>query len=74
MKRFAVSAWILQTLLAMSAVVLLFSATLNAQVDTGSITGTDKYPSGAVIGGAKLTLTNQGTRATLSTTTGPDGT
>ncbi len=34
MKRFAVSAWILQTLLAMSAVVLLFSATLNAQVDT----------------------------------------
>ena len=30
--------------------------------------------SGAVVGGAKVTLTNEGTNAKLTTTAGPDGT
>ncbi len=46
---------------------------LHAQVDTGSITGTVTDPSGAVVSGAKVTLTNEGTGASLSTETGADG-
>ena len=46
---------------------------LRAQVDTGSITGTVTDPSGAVVSGAKVTLTNEGTGTSLSTTTGADG-
>ena len=46
---------------------------LQAQVDTGSITGTVTDPSGAVVSGAKITLLNEGTGASLSTTTGGDG-
>src|SRR5256885_3214190 len=56
-------------------VILIASATLvHAQVDTGTIVGRVTDASGAVIGGAKVTLTNQGTGAALSTTTGADGT
>ncbi|PYV80408.1 MAG: hypothetical protein DMG93_19070 [Acidobacteria bacterium] len=52
----------------------LFGITaLNAQVDTGSITGTVTDASGAVVTGAKVTLTNEGTGASLTTTTGADG-
>jgi len=47
---------------------------LNAQVDTGTIVGTVTDQSGAVISGAKVTLTNLGTNASLSTTTEADGT
>ena len=45
-----------------------------AQVDTGAILGTVTDPSAAVLAGARVTLTNLGTNATLSTTTGGDGT
>ena len=74
MKRNAVSSWILQTVLAIAAgIMLLSSSPVHAQVDTGSITGTVTDASGAVIGGATVTLTNEGTSASLSTTVGSDG-
>ena len=44
-----------------------------SQVDTGSITGTVTDASGAVLSGAKVSLTNEATGASLSTTTGADG-
>lgn len=47
---------------------------VQAQVDTGTIVGTVTDPSGAVVSGAKITLTNLGTNAALSTTSGSDGT
>jgi hypothetical protein len=57
----------------LTVVALLFSVSLQAQVDTGSITGTVTDSSGAVVGGAKVTLTNEATSASLSTQTGADG-
>jgi hypothetical protein len=60
----------------MTAVLLLLflsAPPLRAQVDTGTILGTVTDASGAAISGAKVTLTNEGTSAALSTTTGPDG-
>jgi len=55
-------------------VALFFTApALRAQVDTGSILGTITDESGAVISGAKVTLTNEGTGVSLSTTTSADG-
>jgi hypothetical protein len=72
MKRFGF-AWVLRSLL----VVIIFSTLgitpLLAQVDTGSITGTVTDNSGAVISGAKITLTNEGTGTSLSTTSGANG-
>ena len=74
MKRESVSSWILQTSLWIAATILLLSSSLVlAQVDTGSILGTVTDASGAVIGGATVTLTNEGTSASLSTTVGSDG-
>jgi hypothetical protein len=54
--------------------ILVFGARpLHAQVDAGSILGTVTDQSGAVITGATVTLTNEGTSASLATTTGSDG-
>src|SRR5260370_17489752 len=58
-----------------SLVVLLCSAApLRAQVDAGSILGTVSDASGGSVRGATVTLTNEGTNASLSTTTSADGT
>jgi len=53
--------------------LLLTVAPLRAQVDTGAILGTVTDASGAAVRGANVTLTNEGTNAALSTTTGADG-
>jgi hypothetical protein len=53
--------------------LLLSGSLLYAQVDTGSITGIVTDPSGAVVTGATVKLTNEGTSAELTTTTGNDG-
>ncbi len=45
----------------------------HAQVDTGAILGTVKDESGAVIPGAKVTLTNEGTNFPLVAHTAGDG-
>ena len=55
--------------------VLLFGACSGvAQVDTGTILGTVKDQSGAVIPDARVTITNQGTSEQFTTTTRSDGT
>ncbi|PYU81822.1 MAG: hypothetical protein DMG50_14495 [Acidobacteria bacterium] len=76
MNRKPISTWILRASLEMTAVVLfifLSAQRLHAQVDAGTILGTVADTSGAPINGAKVTLTNEGTSASLSTITGPDG-
>ncbi|HLW78775.1 MAG TPA: TonB-dependent receptor, partial [Terriglobia bacterium] len=56
------------------ALLMLAGQPLLSQVDTGAILGTVRDQSGAVIPGAKVTLTNEGTNFSVSTSTGPDGT
>ena len=59
--------------MAVAIFMFLSAQPLCAQVDTGSILGTVTDASGAPVNGARVTLTNEGTSAALSTTTGPDG-
>src|SRR2546425_12932092 len=76
MDRKPISTWVLRAWLAMAAVMLLTFLSpqpLRAQVDAGTILGTIADASGAPINGAKVTLTNEGTSAALSFTTGADG-
>src|SRR5579872_244430 len=53
--------------------LLLSSFSLNAQTTTGSIVGTVTDPSGAVIGGAAITITNIGTNISVKTTSDSAG-
>jgi len=52
---------------------LLMGAPIQAQIETGRILGMVKDQSGAVIPGATVTLTNEGTNLTFTVTTGPTG-
>src|SRR6266567_3851239 len=61
-------------LTALLAWLLLGAPATFAQVDTGTILGTIQDPTGAVIPGAKVTLTNEGTGIALVTTSAADGT
>jgi hypothetical protein len=54
-------------------VPLFLSARMNAQSDTAQIQGTVADASGAVISGAKITVTNMGTAATLTATSDAGG-
>src|SRR5215469_9458236 len=76
MKRKTVLFWGGRLLVAFSVCLLLLfmgAGQSFAQVDTGAILGSVSDSSGARISGATVTLTNEGTNATLSTTTGDDG-
>ena len=61
------------SILAVFAALLIAAAPAQAQVDAGSILGTITDQTGAVIAGASVTLTNEGTAANLTTESGPDG-
>src|SRR5271157_440262 len=52
---------------------LLLPSRVLSQVDMGSVSGTVKDPSGGVIPGATVTLTNEGTGISISTTSGSVG-
>ncbi|HEY1923663.1 MAG TPA: carboxypeptidase-like regulatory domain-containing protein, partial [Candidatus Acidoferrum sp.] len=54
-------------------VFFLTSLPLRSQVDSGSVLGTVTDTSGAEVHGATVTVTNEGTSAALSSTTGNDG-
>lgn len=55
------------------AAVVLAASTLEAQIDRASISGTVTDPSGAVVAGATVTVTNLGTNQAITLTTGSDG-
>src|ERR1700688_2533026 len=63
------------TFVALAITFLLFSTLVLAQttVGSGSIQGTVTDPSGAVVSGAKVAITNQGTSQTQSMTTNASG-
>ena len=59
--------------LGLLGLLLVAASSLFAQIDTGAVLGTVKDQSGAVIPGAKVTLTNEGTSLTIFKVTEADG-
>src|SRR2546422_3295265 len=55
------------------AFALLLASAARSQTASGVIHGVVKDPTGAVVSGAKLTLTDQGTNQSREQTTGPEG-
>jgi hypothetical protein len=72
MSKFLNKSWL--TILLTTCVLLFGACSGVAQVDTGTILGTVKDQSGAVIPDARVTITNQGTSEQFTTTTRADGT
>jgi Carboxypeptidase regulatory-like domain/TonB dependent receptor len=62
------------SILAAFVALLVAAAPLRAQVDAGAVLGTVSDQTGAVVAGASVTLTNEGTSASLTVETGSDGT
>jgi hypothetical protein len=60
-------------ILAAAVLLAVPTATLHAQSDTGRITGTVTDKTGAVLAGATVTVTNTGTNATQTVTSGAHG-
>src|SRR5437868_5807409 len=76
MQRNTVRFWGGRLLLVTAFCFVLFTLTANssfAQIDTGSVLGTVTDSSGGRVSGATVTLTNEGTNAAVSTTTGDNG-
>jgi hypothetical protein len=76
MRRTPVSVWIRRASLTLAVAALMLFLTslpLHAQVDSGAILGNVTDTSGAPVRGAQVTITNEGTNATLSGTSGNDG-
>jgi Carboxypeptidase regulatory-like domain/TonB dependent receptor len=63
----------LSLIFALALVAILLPCRMSAQVDTGSISGTIKDTSGGTIAGAKITLTNDGTGVSITTTSSSSG-
>lgn len=61
-------------LLAIMIVVVSATSLAQTTISTGSIQGTATDPSGAVIGGARVTITNKATAQSIATTTTSSGT
>ena len=53
--------------------LVMFASVLNAQVDTGTILGTIRDNTGAVVPGVTVTVRNEGTSFTQATTSSPAG-
>jgi len=67
------SRFVLVTLIALSALLLSSVAVAQTTVAQGSIQGSVTDPSGAVVSGAKISITNKGTGQVVSTTSTSSG-
>jgi Carboxypeptidase regulatory-like domain/TonB dependent receptor len=61
------------SVLALVGLILILPCQIFGQVDTGAISGTIKDTSGGTVAGAKVTLTNEGTGVSTTTTSSSTG-